>query len=467
MIINTFSVDGLFDLIDAELTFRPDLNVLVGRNGAGKTSVLALLSSLIRLDFEAIKAMPFKSAKLEILDDQSESIVIEATNTQNDSFISIARAPYGQVRVPLIDLDYLYRQSVRRMASKESLSSSRIDSTQNQQDVIQQWFAVSSEFQRHARLTFVRLDRTILAMDPDGVESIDMPSPAIRDRARPAPKRDPIDEVIRVTHAKYIDFRNQVDAIRANTYKDMTRLHFAPIKHLGRKANILALRKKLTQLKIRVGGSALAADMQTITDEFFESLEVLLKQTENQAQLKRSGRKSLAEESIQLLLELKERQTESLLNIFDAEQQKLEAAGAPIKKYIDTLSRFLSESGKSLKFDEESFQLGFWIPAARAEAAGTVRALKDLSSGERQILIVLTYLAFMSGSKSIFIIDEPELSLHLRWQSYLVDALRDLRPEGGQIIIATHAPEIAGRARENSIQLTQKYLPVLRKTRHE
>jgi predicted ATPase len=87
------------------------------------------------------------------------------------------------------------------------------------------------------------------------------------------------------------------------------------------------------------------------------------------------------------------------------------------------------------------------------------RNLKDLSSGERQILIVLTYLAFLSGPDSIFIIDEPELSLHLRWQGYLIEALQKLRPPGSQILIATHAPEIAGRARRHSIQLSQKYLP--------
>jgi len=87
------------------------------------------------------------------------------------------------------------------------------------------------------------------------------------------------------------------------------------------------------------------------------------------------------------------------------------------------------------------------------------RSLKELSSGERQVLIVLTYLAFLTGENGIFVIDEPELSLHLRWQSYLVGALRSLRPAGCQIIVATHAPEIAGRARESCVLLSPAYLP--------
>ena len=88
-----------------------------------------------------------------------------------------------------------------------------------------------------------------------------------------------------------------------------------------------------------------------------------------------------------------------------------------------------------------------------------IRGLKELSSGERQIIIVLTYLAFLAGENSIFIVDEPELSLHLRWQGYLVTALNNLRPQNCQIVIATHAPEIVGESRSKIQLLKPTYLP--------
>lgn len=159
------------------------------------------------------------------------------------------------------------------------------------------------------------------------------------------------------------------------------------------------------------------------------------------------------------MLEKSEQQLEGLLKIFDDEQQRAIKAEEELKRYIDVLERFLKESGKRLWFSDDRFELAFYVPANGETPSGQGRSLKTLSSGERQVLIVLTYLAFLSGPNSIFIIDEPELSLHLRWQGYLMNALKTLRPDGGQIIVATHAPEVAGRAPKNCIQLKQAYMP--------
>jgi predicted ATP-binding protein involved in virulence len=46
----------------------------------------------------------------------------------------------------------------------------------------------------------------------------------------------------------------------------------------------------------------------------------------------------------------------------------------------------------------------------------------------------------LSGS-GIFIVDEPELSLHIDWQEKFVDAIRKANPNV-QLILATHSPAI-------------------------
>jgi len=462
MILKKYIVKGLHELIDAEIDFHSDINIIVGRNGSGKTSILSLLSSLVRLDIEAIKLMSFTHCELYIDSGAFGDIKISAKNTPEKHFIAISWPIHGNVEIPLIDMDMLFRVGPRRATPALIAATFGVGINENPTELYRKWLQISTEFLQLAKLTFVRLDRTIIAMDPDGFETSEQSTPASRDRARSTvAKRDPIDEVIRVTQAKYFEYKRRVDLIRAEVYRELMRLHFSPVKPLGKKGNISQLKKKLTELKTRVNSSTLVSDIQELTKEFFDSLEMLVKQAEPASAPKKTGRKTLAEESVQLMLELKESQTEELLNIFDSERKKMFDANKSIRNYLETLDKFLSESGKKLWFSEESLQLAFYIESAGEKAEGVGRNLKDLSSGERQILIVLTYLAFLSGPDSIFIIDEPELSLHLRWQGYLIDALQKLRPSGSQILIATHAPEIAGRARRRSIQLTQKYLPVI------
>lgn len=458
MIIEHFEIKALHGLIDAELKFRNDLNIIVGRNGSGKTSVLSMLSSLLRLDIGSIKSVKFNSLKMTLDSGEKGKVFIEAANTDNDSYISIKWSSVGDVKVPLVEPDSFLRPSIKIGMRSILPADSNFADQKPIFEIYQKWNRISTTFLRLAKLTFVRLDRTIIAMDADGLESSEAPTVGRERSKSSSTARDPIDEVLRVTQTKYFEYRRKLAAVRTDTYRDLMRLHFSPVKVPGKKTNITTLKKKVAELRARVNASALTTDMQEITTTFFESIEKLLNQTENPTKA-RIGRKTLAEESIQVMLELKERQTEDLLNIFEREQRLTTEAWEPIKKYLDTLSEFLSESGKKLWFSDERLQLSFYIPEAGEVEEGEGRSLKDLSSGERQVLIVLTYLAFMSGPNSVFIIDEPELSLHLRWQAYLIKALKTLRPNNGQIILATHAPEIAGRARDYCIHLTQKYLP--------
>jgi predicted ATP-binding protein involved in virulence len=68
--------------------------------------------------------------------------------------------------------------------------------------------------------------------------------------------------------------------------------------------------------------------------------------------------------------------------------------------------------------------------------------------------VILTHLAFNNQAKraNVLIIDEPELSLHLRWQELFVDAVTAASP-GLQLILATHSPSIIGARIENCIDV--------------
>ncbi len=64
-----------------------------------------------------------------------------------------------------------------------------------------------------------------------------------------------------------------------------------------------------------------------------------------------------------------------------------------------------------------------------------------LSSGEKQLLIVLLTVLVQDCQPAILIMDEPEISLHFDWQRKLISIIRELNPFV-QIILATHSPAI-------------------------
>ncbi|HDL9551814.1 TPA: ATP-binding protein [Escherichia coli] len=71
-------------------------------------------------------------------------------------------------------------------------------------------------------------------------------------------------------------------------------------------------------------------------------------------------------------------------------------------------------------------------------------SLKRASSGEQCLLVMLLGIAGHITDGSIILIDEPEISLHLRWQEEFIIMLTKafLTYSGCQFIIATHSPQI-------------------------
>ena len=69
-----------------------------------------------------------------------------------------------------------------------------------------------------------------------------------------------------------------------------------------------------------------------------------------------------------------------------------------------------------------------------------------MSSGEKQLLTLFSHFIIKNDIKvkKTFLIDEPEISLHLSWQSKFCSSLVNINSED-QYILATHSPEIVGK----------------------
>ena len=81
--------------------------------------------------------------------------------------------------------------------------------------------------------------------------------------------------------------------------------------------------------------------------------------------------------------------------------------------------------------------------------------INELSSGEKQLFLRTLAIRMLNPENSIILIDDPELSLHPKWQQRIVDVYRKIG-ENNQIIIATHSPHILGSVRKENIMLLDK-----------
>jgi len=134
--------------------------------------------------------------------------------------------------------------------------------------------------------------------------------------------------------------------------------------------------------------------------------------------------------------------TQSIINNSMTAKQKRADVIFPLTQYLGILQKFSPE--KEFKLSSSG--------GLNIFKKGKELQISDLSSGEKQLLIFLTETLLEEGKPFIFIADEPELSLHIEWQSMLLPSIKKIN-ENAQVIVATHAPEIAGRYGKSIINM--------------
>lgn len=146
-----------------------------------------------------------------------------------------------------------------------------------------------------------------------------------------------------------------------------------------------------------------------------------------------------------------------------------------VKQRIDAFFRLINslfeETGKEIMIDPLNNTMVFSIKDTR-EAVFTEDGervytsdnqpvyfheriqLEQLSSGEKQMLLILTTVFLQEEKPNILLMDEPEISLHITWQDRLIETIRELNPNC-QLIITTHSPNIFANGWEDKIVFIQ------------
>ena len=119
-----------------------------------------------------------------------------------------------------------------------------------------------------------------------------------------------------------------------------------------------------------------------------------------------------------------------------ASPEKAEDINKRIRILFDTIDSLFDRTDKKISIDLQTNTLQIYRDQEFLE-------FSHLSSGEKQMLIILFKVFLMEEQPSILLMDEPENSLHIDWQQQLIDVIRKLNPNC-QLIISTHSPSIFG-----------------------
>lgn len=116
-----------------------------------------------------------------------------------------------------------------------------------------------------------------------------------------------------------------------------------------------------------------------------------------------------------------------------------------VDSFVTIVNGFLSD--KSISFKLSS---GFRISSRLGQDLGP----RQLSSGEQQLLLLFCYVLTARDQPSVFIIDEPEISLNVKWQRRLVQSLLDITRDAQiQFVFASHSMELLAQHRARVVQL--------------
>lgn len=123
----------------------------------------------------------------------------------------------------------------------------------------------------------------------------------------------------------------------------------------------------------------------------------------------------------------------ALLTSGDPDAREKATQTANLKtRFLDIVDELFSETGK--RINRQSNELSFLqyeeeiLPYC-------------LSSGEKQILLILLTVLTEDQQPYVIFMDEPEASLHFEWQRRLIALVRELNPNA-QVIMTTHSPAL-------------------------
>jgi predicted ATPase len=416
--VKTISIDGFWLTKHASSTFQEDVNIIIGKNGTGKTTFMNILHAVLAVDMDALYDNVFRSVHVT-LSDGKRTRSIRADRSES------AGTPF-----PMIEYHISNRRFVAPLVGSDD---GRIMSPSMRRRLYEETQRIKSELGKLVSVASLSVYR--IGGDTD---------PELRERS---PRRYMSTVDMRLTSLTQLltqyqlELSNQARVISSELQRDvLTSLLYSDekAKNRGYALNFeeVAERQKLVTAYKQLGVSG-----HEVIKKINEHIAAVTATVKNLKSMTHASTKEGSEKSDVDLAALEAfKLTSTVVTLSLAAEQRTKTIFSQIDLFIETLHTFVPDKKFTFASGELTVTNEGAIPLAK------------LSSGEKQLLILFIEALLQRQQPYIFLADEPELSLHISWQRNIISAIRSINPNA-QIIVATHSPEIAGKFRDRILDM--------------
>ncbi len=442
MKIQSIEIKNLFGYLNKNISFFEDISLLVGINGAGKTSILNIINWILTPSINSLCATTFDKITLTITIKEKEYKIVCSNNKKVFKYEVISK---GENFHPLIvNINHNFNNN-NLEEIVELYSNLRPDEKEKET-----WDFISSL----SKPTIIGLDRNLytetsnqIYLDESKIRNSSVIKSNIITKSPIVKVKELLNREYRVKKNKILtltnNLKNQImlSAFEAGVNESNLISEKSPKIHLNQ---ISITKRRVKDYFENFEKDNFDSGQLQIIDNYFENLENITKKYENNPN----------ESLIKILYNLNANQfskTIKLLKEFEKFEKDTNNALNKINTFLETINLFFKDSNKELIFKEETSEIFFHTTDFEGNIITKFNDIKFLSSGEEQILVLFAYIAFSGIKNKIFIIDEPELSLHLRWQENFITQLEKVLDINNQIILATHSPILVGNKKDKAI----------------
>lgn len=432
---------GLHHQFHVDLQLGHGLNVLYGKNGKGKTTLLHVLANFKELDFDRFKYLQFK--RIEITTYRGDNFTIERESHPGDT-IGVGVHLNG-LRLggdgPLTNLGPAEKAALSSRvggrpvylpAFRAILERVRTDTYAPPASRDPEFDRIRDEERqilRDGEASGIHLAATIYGSRHDVGALTARKTVQCREWFGPFVPVIRYPSILEVSERLSTEFRDAQLQTGHHEQRMLSEMFIEVFKALMSKEQ--PTETEVEDLISRVQKALAAADEKPEQDLYTDKIGTKLAEAMTLDKLSGTQQGSESERRVlRLYAQMLERRNDERHRAF-AKVRQFENA---VNKFLDEKALHISDDRAGLRRHPSS---GVYIqtPDARTYRLGS------LSSGERQVLTMLFSATRMSGATGMFLIDEPELSLHVDWQRIILSELMT-QAGGRQIVACTHSPEV-------------------------